>query len=102
MCFFFVPFYAVPRKVLKERYEEPPLEDEAILAGSRDINEYDDFDGYESIDDFFRESAAFSPPPNADSSSVPNVTEATLTTPQIKDQSAGKEISKRFFFVIIF
>lgn len=74
--------------MLKERYEEPPLEDEAILTGNRDAD-YDDFDGYESVDDFFRESAAFSPPPNPDTKSVANTTEATLMTPRAKDQNSG-------------
>lgn len=82
---------AVPRKVLKERYEEPTLEDEMTSSGvSRDANDYDEFDGYESIDDFFRESAAFSPPPNADSSSVGNVTRSTAATPPAKDQNSGE------------
>ena len=92
--------FSVPRKVLKERYEEPPLEDEAILSGSRDNNDYDEFDGYESIDDFFRESAAYSPQPNSDLSSVINVTEPTLTTPQIKNKNSGKNKIYYYYYFI--
>ena len=61
-----VCLYAVPRKILKDRFEEQPEEDELAVAATGDsIDENDDFDGYDT-DEFFRESAAFSPSPNVD------------------------------------
>jgi hypothetical protein len=57
---------AVPRKVLKEQFEEQPEEDELAAAATGDtLDEDDDIDGYDT-DVFFRESAAFSPSPNLD------------------------------------
>jgi hypothetical protein len=57
---------AVPRKVLKDRFEEQPEEDELTAAANGDTgDDDDDFDGYDT-DEFFRESAAFSPSPNLD------------------------------------
>ena len=57
--------FTVPRKVLKDRFEEQPEEDELAAAATGDNDEDDDFDGYDT-DEFFRESAAFSPSPNLD------------------------------------
>jgi hypothetical protein len=59
--------HAVPRKILKDRFEEEPEEDElaAAAATGDSMDENDDFDGYDT-DEFFRESAAFSPSPNLD------------------------------------
>jgi hypothetical protein len=58
--------HAVPRKVLKDRFEEQPEEDELAAAATGDSADDDDeFDAYDT-DEFFRESAAFSPSPNLD------------------------------------
>lgn len=50
-------YFPVPRKVLKEKFEEGPAEDEE--------ENVDDFDDY-NTDDFIGESAAYSPSPNLD------------------------------------
>jgi hypothetical protein len=58
--------HAVPRKVLKDRFEEQPEEDELAVAATGDsMDENEDLDSYDT-DEFFRESAAFSPSPNVD------------------------------------
>jgi hypothetical protein len=58
--------YVVPRKVLKDRFEEQPEEDELAAAAPGDsVDDDDEFEGYDT-DEFFRESAAFSPSPNLD------------------------------------
>ena len=57
---------AVPRKVLKDRFEEQPEEDELAAAEAGDsMDENEDLDNYDT-DEFFRESAPFSPSPNVD------------------------------------
>lgn len=57
---------AVPRKVLKDRFEEQPEKDELAAAEIGDsIDENEDLDSYDT-DEFFRESAPFSPSPNVD------------------------------------
>lgn len=62
----YVCIYAVPRKVLKDRFEEQPEEDELAAAATGDsMDENEDLDSYDT-DEFFRESAAFSPSPNVD------------------------------------
>lgn len=95
-----VVYTCVPRKVLKERYEEALLEDETNLTGSNmNTNDYDEVDGDE-FGDTIRESAAFSPPPNVDPNSSGSVTEATSTTPQIKDQSAENQ-EKMYLYLIL-
>ncbi|PNF31258.1 hypothetical protein B7P43_G13589, partial [Cryptotermes secundus] len=56
----------VPRKVLKDRFEEQPEEDElAAVATGDSVDDDEEFEGYDT-DEFFRESAAFSPSPNLD------------------------------------
>ena len=58
--------HAVPSKILKDRFEEEPQEDELTAAATGDpADENEDFDSYDT-DEFFRESAAFSPSPNLD------------------------------------
>lgn len=66
MSLVFVCIHAVPRKVLKDRFEGQPEEDELAAAGTGDsMDENEDLDSYDT-DEFFRESAAFSPSPNVD------------------------------------
>lgn len=61
-----VVYTCVPRKVLKDRFEEQPEEDELAAAATGDsTDENEDLDSYDT-DEFFRESAAFSPSPNVD------------------------------------
>ncbi|KAL1138843.1 hypothetical protein AAG570_008905 [Ranatra chinensis] len=52
-----VVYTCVPRKVLREQYEDRPEEDEMVEPEM-------DFDQYDSLDDAFRDSDAFSPSPN--------------------------------------
>ena len=61
-----VCIHAVPRKVLKDRFEEQPEEDELAATATGDsMDENEDLDSYDT-DEFFRESSAFSPSPNVD------------------------------------
>lgn len=75
---FVVVSRTVPRKVLKEKFEEEPDEDEMQALGSLDGDEEDvDYDGtgvvnggagsaggVRGADEYIRESSAFSPSPN--------------------------------------
>lgn len=69
--------FSVPRKVLKEDMEEATQADE-LLA---EADEADDLDGYDT-DDFFRESAAFSPSPNVHGGSREPPQASATTTPK--------------------
>ena len=85
---------AVPRKVLKDRYEEQPEEDELTAAAIGETDEDEDFDGYDT-DEFFRESSAFSPSPKLDGiQHDKNLTKdlTQRTTPRPPPQAKSKGI----------
>jgi hypothetical protein len=92
----------VPRKVLKERFEEQPLEDELAAAATGDSSDDDD-DGIDSYDtnEIYRESAAFSPSPNLDGNPhdrnvSKDLTQRTTPRPlphdKAKDGGAGNSV----------
>lgn len=67
--FFFnvFPLSPVPLKVLQDKFEDPPSEDE-MNAVRDDDDEADDFDGYDTGDEFIRESAASPASPSSPNS----------------------------------
>ncbi|XP_021933055.1 uncharacterized protein LOC110836293 isoform X2 [Zootermopsis nevadensis] len=89
-----VVYTCVPRKVLKEHFEEQPLEDELAAAATGDsLDDDDDIDGYDT-DEFFRESAAFSPSPNLggnplDRNLTKDFTQRTTPRPPPHDKARG-------------
>ncbi|XP_069696017.1 uncharacterized protein [Periplaneta americana] len=96
-----VVYTCVPRKVLKDRFEEQPEEDELAAGAPGDTGEDDDdFEGYDT-DEFFRESAAFSPAPNLDGNPhdknlTKDFTQRTTPRPppHAKAKGSGSDIGK--------
>ncbi|KDR12374.1 hypothetical protein L798_13668, partial [Zootermopsis nevadensis] len=103
-----VVYTCVPRKVLKEHFEEQPLEDELAAAATGDsLDDDDDIDGYDT-DEFFRESAAFSPSPNLggnplDRNLTKDFTQRTTPRPPPHDKARGgaAENQEKFYLYLI-
>ncbi|XP_017778708.1 PREDICTED: protein eva-1 isoform X2 [Nicrophorus vespilloides] len=84
-----VVYACVPRKVLKEQYEGQ-LEPDELDTEYETNEEEDDFDNYDSGNEFIRESAASPPAPNVENGSN-NLTKDNPTTAKIPPHSKSKD-----------
>ncbi|XP_017778713.1 PREDICTED: protein eva-1 homolog C isoform X6 [Nicrophorus vespilloides] len=98
-----VVYACVPRKVLKEQYEGQ-LEPDELDTEYETNEEEDDFDNYDSGNEFIRESAASPPAPNVENGSN-NLTKDNPTTAKIPPHSKSKdpdaENQERFYLYLI-